>query len=262
MKLKQLICLLATLMFAETAMAQIYERTPREYDFALSDIAKRIIPVLSFNQNMHNDSWIWKEGRSSALVEKGKPSDFYEINKINDLDMELGENDISTAWVEGVQGDGIGEWVIIPVTVNDDELEDMLNNGKSDGKLDIHFFICNGFQKSQDLYLKNNRIKDAKITIYAAAYSCGQDDAFLLWNPDSIYEQTITLNDEIIFNPICLNFHSETFSVTLPEKYRKEHCELYLKLEIRSVYKGSKYNDTCISDMAATAAAPEEGPDI
>ena len=40
MKLKQLICLLATLMFAETAMAQIYERTPREYDFALYEKAK------------------------------------------------------------------------------------------------------------------------------------------------------------------------------------------------------------------------------
>lgn len=105
--MKKSIILLSVLALGFAANAQVYERTPRKYDFELSDIARRITPVLSFNANMHADGWIWKEGRSSALVEKGKPADFYEINKINDEDGE-GAN-ARTAWVEGVQGDGIGE---------------------------------------------------------------------------------------------------------------------------------------------------------
>lgn len=236
---------------ATLASAQVYPRTPRHYDFELSAVAKSITPVLSFNKNMHPDGWLWKEGRSSALVENGKPADFYEINKIDDVNMDIGEYDTGTAWVEGVTGDGIGEWVIIPIRAATDDFETKIANGETCGKLDIDFFLCNGYQQSLDLYYKNNRVKDARISIYAAAYSAGQDDAYLLWNPDCIYGRTITLNDDVVRNPICLNIHTENFSVTLPEKYRKEHCELYLKLEIRSVYKGSKYSDTCISHMNA-----------
>jgi len=210
---------------------------------------------------MHSDGWIWKEGRSSALVEKGKSANFYEINKIDDLNMDIGEDDTSTAWVEGAEGDGIGEWVIIPVKPCNEITEERLNGSRKhryDGDFTVSLFVCNGYQKSLDLYRKNNRVREAKISVYAAAYSFGQDDAYLLWNPDCVYEETITLNDDIIENPICLNYHTEDFSITLPEKYRTEECELYLKLEIRSVYKGTKYSDTCISDMCATVDAADE----
>ena len=97
MRTTKIVFVLLAIMLIETAAAQVYPRTPRKYDFELSDIAKRITPVLSFNANMHLDDWIWKEGRSSALTEKGKPADFYEINKINDEDGE-GAN-ARTAWV-------------------------------------------------------------------------------------------------------------------------------------------------------------------
>ncbi|MCR5613658.1 NADase-type glycan-binding domain-containing protein [Treponema sp.] len=251
---KFIIYALTAFMLSQAAGAQIHPNTPRTYDFELSDIAKRITPVLSFNANMHKDGWIWKEGRSSALIEKGMPEDTYEITKINDIDMAMGENNTATAWVEGVAGDGIGEFVIIPVKPWTDEISSKLMNGEAAGQLYVRFCICNGFQKSLEMYYKNNRIKEAKISIYAAAYSCGENDAYLLWNPDCIFEKTITLNDEVIENPICLNYQIENFPVTLPEKYKDKHCELYLKLEIRSVYKGTKYSDTCIADMSASVS--------
>nr|MBP3282537.1 hypothetical protein [Treponema sp.] len=259
--MKKSIVLLSVLALGFAANAQVYERTPREYDFELSDIARRITPVLSFNRDMHADGWIWKEGRSSALVEKGKSADFYEINKIDDLNMDIGEDDTSTAWVEGAEGDGIGEWVIVPVKPTGESTWNRLSGSRKhryDGDFTVSLSVCNGYQKSLDLYRKNNRVREAKISVYAAAMSFGQDDAYLLWNPDCVYEETITLNDDIIKNPICLNYHTEDFSITLPEKYRTEHCELYLKLEIRSVYKGTKYSDTCISEMRATVDAAGE----
>ncbi len=259
--MKKSIVLLSVLALGFAANAQEHPHTPREYDFELSDIARRITPVLSFNRRMHADGWIWKEGRSSALVEKGKSADFYEINKIDDLNMDIGEDDTSTAWVEGAEGDGIGEWVIIPIKPTGESTWNRLSGSRKhryDGGFTVSLFVCNGYQKSLDLYRKNNRVKEAKISVYAAAFSFGQDDAFLLWNPDCVYEKTITLNDDIIENPVCLNCHTEDFSITLPEKYRTEECELYLKLEIRSVYKGTKYSDTCISEMCATVDAADE----
>ena len=258
--MKKSIILLSVLALGFAANAQVYEPTPREYDFELSDIARRITPVLSCNRYMHADGWIWKEGRSSALVEKGKSVDFYEINKIDDMNMDIGEDDTSTAWVEGAEGDGIGEWVIIPVKSTDESTWKRLGyrEDRYDGDLTVWLFVCNGYQKSLDLYRENNRVREAKISVYAAAYSTGLVDDYLLWNPDCVYEETITLNDDIIKNPICLNYHTEDFSITLPEKYRTEHCELYLKLEIRSVYKCTKYSDTCICDMRATVDAADE----
>ena len=265
--MKKSIVLLSVLALGFAANAQEHPRTPREYDFELSDIARRITPVLSFNANMHEDGWIWKEGRSSALVEKGKSADFYEITKLSDTFIDEGKIFFdepmpipipTTSWVEGVAGDGIGEWVIIPVKPRNDDVAERLANRKIRYPLTVRLFVCNGYQKSLDLYRKNNRVREAKISVYAAAMSFGQDDAYLLWNPDCVYEETITLNDDIIKNPICLNYHTEDFSITLPEKYRTEHCELYLKLEIRSVYKGTKYSDTCISEMRATVDAAGE----
>ena len=252
-----LLLITAILALAGTAHAQEHPRTPREYDFELSDMARRLTPVIDFNRNMHGDGWVWKEGRSSALVEKGKPSDFYEITKLNDTveDREsvlFGEPVVDTAWVEGAAGDGIGEWVIIPIKPRNDDVGMRLANRKIRYPLTVRLSVCNGYQQSLDLYQKNNRVKDAKISIYAAAMSFGQDDAFLLWNPEVVYEETITLSDDIDMNPISFNLTNTDFSFELPEKYRNEECELYLRLEIRSVYKGTKYSDTCICDLSAT----------
>lgn len=90
--MKKSIILLSVLALGFAASAQEHPRTPRRYDFELSDIARRITPVLSFNRDMHADGWIWKEGRSSALVEKGKPADFYEITKLSDTFIDEGKN--------------------------------------------------------------------------------------------------------------------------------------------------------------------------
>lgn len=251
--MKTKIVLLCLALTAGFASAQVYPDMPEEYDFTLSDIAKSLTPVIGFNKNMHPANWVWKEGRSSALVEKGKPADFYEINKLYDDNPETMENDCSTAWVEGVAGDGIGEWVIIPVPPRSDELSEKLSCSDDVGTISVDLYFYNGYQKSKDLYMKNNRVRDAKITIYAAAVTYGQNNARLLWNPDAVHVETVTFNDDLETAPFYINTDSKEFIFTLPEKYQKQKCELYLKLEILSVYKGEKYSDTCISNMWAGA---------
>ena len=92
--------------------------------------------------------------------------------------------------------------------------------------------IINGFAH-KDLYKKNNRVKTLNI-------ACIHTDV----GPAADY----TLEDD------CEDFQS----IHLKETATVDA----LVFTIQDVYRGTKYNDTCISDMAATAAAPEEGPDI
>jgi hypothetical protein len=221
------------------------------HEFERNELAKAIEKIVSFNINMYGDSFVWEDGRSSALVEDNKPADKYEITKISD-------NDCSTAWVEGKPDDGINEWVIIPVKDEEDEnMEDAIwkyKEGKTDS-ITVEFTVNNGYQASEDLYKKNNRVKEAEISIYAVPYTVGMNSAHLTANPDLVFEKTVTFSDEIIFNPIYINYSSFEFTFDLPEKYRTDDdyrfFELYLKVEIKSVYKGTKYSDTCISEMSA-----------
>lgn len=83
--------------------------------------------------------------------------------------------------------------------------------------------ILNGYVDllNSKLYKENNRVKDLLIT--------GKND-----NGSVVFEQTITFNDVPSF---------QKFS--LPRKVR------FVDLTIKSVYKGTKYDDTCIRSVFA-----------
>jgi len=110
-------------------------------------------------------------------------------------------SDSTKAWVEGKTDDGIGEWILFESPVQ-----------KRISKL----VLKNGYHKSNELYLKNNRIKTLEII-----------DA----NGESyIFELKDTMQ------PIEIKFEKAIESDSL-------------KLNILSVYKGTKYEDTVISGI-------------
>ena len=130
---------------------------------------------------------------SSYLIEKSR---YY--NPENAID-----NDTSTAWIEGLkENDGIGEFI-----------EFSSENTFRVDKIDI----INGFTKSQDLYMKNNRVK--KITL---EFSDGKKQVHELLDNNMDY-QTIDVGG--------VNTNS-------------------VKVIIEEVYKGNKYSDTCISEIS------------
>ena len=108
----------------------------------------------------------------------------------------------STAWVEGVQGDGIGE--SISITFDNDENE-----------IDA---ICvrNGYEKSEDIFYKNNRVREATVE-----FEDGSVEYFELM--DHGY-------DQIVF-------------------FDSPHWGKSITFTIESVYPGSRYSDTCISEI-------------
>lgn len=110
-----------------------------------------------------------------------------------------------TAWVEGVTGDGIGEWIEFyfensaPVTA---------------------FVISNGYVKNKKLYLENSRAKKLKLYVNGKVYGF------------------LNLKD------IC---SEQRFEVP-PIKFQKDKTSV-LRFEIMEIYKGTKYDDTVVSEI-------------
>jgi len=160
------------------------------------------------------------------------------------------DKDIKTAWVEGVKGDGIGEYILIATpeetrTVN----------------------IFSGYGQNISLFNKNNRPQKLRLS-----YFLGVEDAFA----DQYYshykavkyedEYVITLQDSIALQHFDFPFRDKNKLSAFKKRcledfknagYRKDmhappeppQVKWILKIEILTVYKGSKWDDTCISEI-------------
>jgi len=206
---------------------------------------------------------VWDE--SSELADPG--NDDGGIGKY--CACRLFDKDATTAWVEGVKGDGIGEWVLI--------------GQKKTFPDKIH--LNNGYQKSESLYLKNGRPKSLGISLYVA-YHLPADVTELGGNYyclpfyDSVLIEgnlipiinTLQLKDEMGPQYFILPFNNEKvaslkeFGDSLfEEDFGERQTEMLknsggynqykpffgyvFKLEILDVYKGSQWDDICISDV-------------
>jgi hypothetical protein len=182
----------------------------------------------------------------------------------------LFDKDVTTAWVEGVKGDGIGEYVLIVQQEN--AFPDKIH-------------INNGYQKTESLYLKNGRPKILKISLYVAFHlpadvtELGGNYYCLPFNDSVLIEgklipvnNTLQLKDEMGPQVFGLPFDKEKvaslkefgdslFIADFGERrteilgnnsgfeQHKNFCGYVFKLEIVDVYKGSKWDDICISDV-------------
>ena len=204
----------------------------------------------SFTAKSVNDSFFdiynWKTGRSSVLIEYGYEPNEYEYKKIWD-------DDLSTAWVEGAEEDGLEEWVVVAIDGDYQYLS--YEHGILNKKLNITLKINNGFCKSEATFKNNNRVKKAEITIYEVPLAAYEDSrgTQALDEPSVMYETEIELKDSM---------EEQDFSFEVSPKGTFEHGSLYLycQLTILEVYPGEKYHDTCISEMHATAEVIKEQP--
>lgn len=181
----------------------------------------------------------------------------------------LFDKDVTTAWVEGVKRDGIGEYVLI--------------GHKNTFPDKIH--INNGYHKTESLYLENGRPKSLGISLYVA-YHLPADVTELGGNYYCLpFQHTILIEGKLIpmKNSLRLRDKMEPHYFILPfdkekvaslkefgdslfeEDFGERQTEMLknsgeynqyeafygyiFKLEILDVYKGSKWDDTCISDV-------------
>lgn len=134
---------------------------------------------------------------SSYLIEKS------EKNKsdIHYLPYYIVDAQLQTCWVEGLLGSGIGEWIKVPLT-QEIKLK----------KIGVSI----GYDKNENLFYNNNRIKTLKIS---------SNNSFLM---NYTFDDNRGLQYITFKNPISVS--SLTF-------------------EIIDIYKGKKYDDTCLSEI-------------
>lgn len=124
------------------------------------------------------------------------------------------DQDLNTAWVEGRKGYGSGEWISFEFK----------------GPFDIEELrIVNGYTKSEKLYYANNRVKRMRLKL-VTEHDELEDEINL---SDIPYEEMMEKCGEVIFKT----------------DYGKRILVNKVVFIIEEVYRGSRYDDTCISEI-------------
>ena len=188
---------------------------------------KKIVELGAFDDsgNVYNVQYTIEKQNSGKWIvtdEKGYNEFFYSEQKIikyyldtfsinassplKDYPPEyIYDEDYDTAWAEGAEGDGTGEWVEL----------------KAEEEIEVNGFeILNGYGKSDDLYYKNNRVKKVKIEFSDGSYIEKTLE-------DSEYWQEIGLNNTV---------KTSTIKITILEVYSGSMYQDTCISEIR-VYK-------------------------
>lgn len=148
----------------------------------------------------------------------------YSVGKISD-------HDPKTAWVEGVKGQGIGEVLIVPCL---------------DLKKPVKIWA--GFGKSDAVFSSNSRPKKIRTVVIRSPRGEAAQDGTVYKDLTLIAEGTALLIDKNGYQNLPVpKFKIETY---LPKDFdQKVEYQYFLGIEILEVYPGSKYEDTCISEI-------------
>jgi len=201
----------------------------------------KINSKVTFINNKYGSTSYLITNDSRVKIKRMLNSEITDFDKIVKLRRNYGPDKLfdsnkSTAWVEGVEGFGFNEGVIFFVEPNIESIE-----------------ILNGFTRTKELFEDNNRIKEINIEIFTAlpdtVTQCGA--VFLL---DKINTKKYELIDSMDFQKIDIIIPDNTLK-EVTKKYKDISDELWRKkrlvigLSIISVYKGNKYDDSCISEI-------------
>jgi hypothetical protein len=182
---------------------------------------------------------------SSELVDGKdcfKNTEPYSINPKYGV-QNLFDGNYKTAWVEGIKGYGIGEAVYLSIPHN----YKIIN-------------IFNGFGKSLTLYKNNSRAKRLKLTCYAGINPEGHVTEIAELYKSKMFpkEYYIYLEDKFAVQSFPFPFSGKElkeFQDKFVVEYKKTSSvpiaavKTILKIAIADVYKGAKYEDTCISEI-------------
>ncbi|UTC68289.1 MULTISPECIES: hypothetical protein [unclassified Treponema] len=214
----------------EEEIASIFESSTSEYTDEISKTANEFFGI---DAGIKGQSGKWLSGRSSVLIEKGFPENTYEIDKISD-------SDLSTAWVEGAKGAGKEEYVTSTCFI------DYSSNENTEKKVRVELRLNNGFCKSNQAFKKNNRVKELKIAIYEVPIAATQFFYCVDGTPVILHEGRVSLSDIMT---------EQVFSFDLVLKGKHEYILplILARCTIKDVYKGTDYDDTCISELKISA---------
>lgn len=150
----------------------------------------------------------WQTKASSHLKPQGQNK--YDVRNIDDFT-------VTTAWVEGVKGYGIGETITLKFSKENFKKANL-------PKINFNgFFVINGYCKDKNTWKENSRVQKIRIA----------------HNDQPLCEAVLhdSMNVQIIDLPIVWLRPGDTIKVTILE-----------------VYLGDKYQDTAISELVPLGA--------
>ena len=183
-----------------------------------------------------SSSYLKPEGTAPKIIEDpdgGVPDDGAYVTWTCKYSMgNVQDKNPKTAWVEGVDGPGIGEVIVVPCL---------------DLSKPVKIWI--GYGKSDAIYKANNRPSKVRAVIIKAEKFGAPQEGYTYENLSIISEMIVALEDKNDFQPLPIpSFKPESY---FSSRFGEETDYMYfLGLEILDVYKGSKYDDTCISEIA------------
>ncbi len=136
-----------------------------------------------------------------------------------------------TCWAEGAKGDGIGEIVIARVDTRE-PLE-----------------IWTGLGKSEKLHRENGRPRRVNVCVLQAVDCSVNQYSEIFTDVTVLARHTVELKDVNAFQPLPLPLHKPLKAKPSPACL--DQITTFVAIEILSVYPGSKYRDTCISEIRA-----------
>lgn len=172
----------------------------------------------------------------SSTLEDAKYPHLYDSKNLID-------NNEKTAWC--TDKGPAGEYILAM-----NETKSIENYDEIVGKqIEIKLKVFNGYGKTSELYYANNRIKKATLRIFETTTGTAQD-----WKVGTFIKKGPVLTKEIV-----LEFEDKPMKqikeipvklqMSLDKKDSGSAVHFISKLIINEVYKGNKYNDTCISEF-------------
>jgi len=153
---------------------------------------------------------------ASSELDKDKKNKYTAWNLI--------DGDPSTAWVEGENGSGVNEYIEFHFPVEYTDMVDLYAAYKIDS-----LGIINGYAKNENVFYYNNRVKKIRIEYKNSILREG--------NPYNMKAQ-----ESVVF---ILEDTMDMQYLAFPEPIFMSS----MKITILEVFKGSKWDDTCISEL-------------
>ena len=141
----------------------------------------------------------------------------------------IGDNNPATTWVEGVAGYGIGEVLIVPCL-------DLSQPVK----------IWAGYGKSESSFTNNSRPKNVRLIIVQAEVEGVSQYGTVYKNLRMVSQLSVELQDLNGYQSLETPYFKRGMYEIESEK---REFAYFLGLEILDIYKGVKWDDTCISEI-------------
>ena len=168
------------------------------------------------------------------------------------------DGNLKTCWAEGAADAGADTTLYLAVPAATPSLS-----------------IANGYQKSLSLYQANNRVKTARLSLFVGVNREGEaSELFTVYHTKKFpAEKTVSLQDTFGFQKIPLPFdwpRVQAFKERALVQFKSGHSLAYksslkldwqyiLQIKLVDVFSGSKYSDTCISEIMFDTA-PRQYP--